>query len=130
MMKMYPLILFNQIIKGLKSMPKKNTHLFTDLCYCQKCGKKMRFIKDRYINKYICSTYNRTRECIRNAIEEHVLIELLKNHYNVHNKTLILTNVFLRQEIQKIIINENNILIKCRNLPNVICNNFKISFLG
>lgn len=90
----------------------------------------MRFIKDRNINKYICSTYSRTRECIRNAIEEQILIELLKTHYDVHNKTLILTNSFLQQEIQKIIIDKNDILIECKNLPNIICNNYKLSFLG
>ena len=95
---------------------------FKKLIFCELCNKPMRLIKDRKNIKYICQTYSRSggRECLRNPIEYELLIDLITNHYQIHNKELILENEHLRKDIYRLLINNGSIEIEFKNLPNII----------
>ena len=108
---------------------KRPTRLFSKLIVCKYCGKFHRFQQNRVKKIYICSTYSRSGECVLNRIDEDILKKLIANHFKLHNRELEMNNNFLREEIGKILISENEILIECKNLPNIINNENRLSFI-
>lgn len=110
-------------------MPKKTIRPLSELIYCKACKTKMRYISERGKGKYICQTYSRSGKCIRNLISEEFIFGLLKEHFNTHEREFTLDNDFLKQEVGKIIINDGEVIIEFKNMPNLICNNNRLSHI-
>ncbi|PHS33637.1 MAG: hypothetical protein COA82_08260 [Alkaliphilus sp.] len=67
--------------RGPRPTPKK--HLFTDILYCGKCGKKYWFRKDECGNnnhRYICGAYAKygKKVCAANSVTERKITEIIK----------------------------------------------------
>ena len=109
---------------------KRPTRLFSKLIVCKYCGKFHRFQQDNIKKVYLCSRYSREGKCRRNAIDESVLIQLITNHFYVHNQYFILENQFLKEQIEEIVIAENEVIVKCKTLPDIISNETLLSFVN
>lgn len=81
---------------------------FTSLIKCTDCGYNYRFIKERGINKYLCSGYAKKENngCTeRNILQEDLLLDIIKVFCNRNELELIESNIFMKSIIDKIEIN-------------------------
>ena len=95
-------------------------HLFTSLIKCSLCDYNFRYIKDREISKYICSSYSRQIEngCTeRYSITEKELIYLIQIFCNRNHIEMEYTNEFMKSIIDKIYVDGENhsLIVKYRN---------------
>lgn len=57
--------------------------MFTKKIKCTDCGKNFRGVTERGTKRYICSGYHNYRICTRWKIDEDLLLELARNHYEI-----------------------------------------------
>ena len=100
--------------KSDKCMPNIRTkvhHYFDDLLYCEICGKKYRFRKGQYRDSYVCRTFAEKGKdvCPSKAIPDRVLVEVVKNTLKMDE----FDESFLRKKIDRILVNNGNILTFC-----------------
>lgn len=90
---------------------------FTSLIKCTDCGYNYRFIKERGINKYLCSGYAKRKGCTeRNILQEDLLLDIVQIFCNRNKLELVEDNIFMKSIIDKIEINCNhNITVYYKN---------------
>lgn len=104
-------------------------NLFTSLIKCDNCGYNYRHISDRKISKYVCQGYARQlpggcKE--RHAIEEELLVSVIREYCNINNIDFNKTNSFFNSIIEQITANVNEYTIYYKNghvsciSPNII----------
>lgn len=69
-------------------------YLFSKRIKCLSCGKNLRGIKERNKSKYVCSTYHKTRNCVRKVVEEELIVDLVNEHKKIQLNRPELYNLF------------------------------------
>ena len=85
---------------------------------CTNCNSNYRFIKERGVNKYVCSGYSRQiSDCKRYVIKEENLLYIVQIFCNRNNMQLQYTNEFMKNIIDRIYADgeNNNIIIAYKN---------------
>jgi hypothetical protein len=95
-------------------MGERQKSLFYKKIECKVCGANYKLVKEKNKQKYICSSYANYRTCLRQVIEEDLLIEMMKKRSKTINDVMKVT-VDGSGNIE-IIYNENNSQIISDNL--------------
>lgn len=88
-------------------------NLFKGLIKCKSCGKNYNFKNDNGIPIYVCAGYKNygSNFCPRNIIHEKNLIRLVKLHMDSTNKNYVLLEEYIKEYIQRIEVDGDNIKI-------------------
>ena len=88
---------------------------FTSLIRCTNCGYNYRFIKERGVNKYLCSGYAKHRDnggCTeRNILTESYLLSIIQIFCNRNKLETEESNKFMKSIIERIDINGGHSVI-------------------
>ena len=92
-------------------------YYFSKRIFCGLCGNSMRGICERNVKKYVCSSYSsNSNNCIRNKIEEQVLINHVLQYTNLKNIRCELSKKYFRDIIEEVkIFEDNNFIIKYKD---------------
>ena len=74
---------------------QRQKSLFYKKIKCKICNSNYKLIKEKQKNKYVCSQYANYRTCLRNIVEEDLLLEMISRR----GKTVL--------EVSQILIDEN-----------------------
>lgn len=94
-----------------------NTYYFSKLIKCGLCNDTMRGVCERGVKKYICSSYSlNSNKCIRNKIEEQILIDHVLKYTNLKNIRFELNRDYFRSLIEEVqIFEDNEFIIKYKD---------------
>lgn len=82
---------------------------FTSLIGCTDCGHNYRFIKERGVNKYVCSGYSKRVGCEkRNILQEDLLLDIVRVFCNRNKLEIVEDNIFMKSIIDKIEVNRSH----------------------
>jgi hypothetical protein len=89
-------------------MKRLHIYYFSGLIICHQCGEYFRALKERSISKYVCSRYSNRKGCSRNIINEEQILELVITYCSRKNIPLELSNQFMVNIIDRIIVKDSN----------------------
>ena len=108
---------FNRVQELRKAKAKENNTVvqkakvqkeFSELLYCDNCGRQYRYKKGQYKNHYLCSTFasEGKAHCDSKQIPENILINVTKVTLGLN----FISNEILKTVIRKIVVKKDNIL--------------------